>query len=185
MSSVEPSEPGPETNDDAPFGTAPSSEATHAPDTDSAPQPSKGSRTSQNAVADLAALEGYIHSTIWSYGYNGALSFRCDPASMDVFVPMEQQTLADFNVGLYALSDHPCNTDFLEHEKWSLCMLTEVSTLPAYDDELLETRRSELLQTISNELVRLQTHKEVEWQRQRANVKQCKRIGVPFFDSGK
>lgn len=125
-----------------------------------------------------------MRSTIWSYGYHGPLSFRSNLADVDAFQLVNQESLADFNIGTFALSDHPCNVDFLEHEKWLLCMLSEVGTLPEYEVDSLEARSSELRQVIRNELSRLQSHKEVEWRRQKVVAKRCERAGVPFFDSG-
>ncbi|KAI0822495.1 hypothetical protein BC628DRAFT_1327003, partial [Trametes gibbosa] len=103
---------------------------------------------------------------------------------MNSFTAYKPETLADFNTGPHALSDLPCNSEFLEHEKWLLCMLSEIELSPPYvDAQSLETRRLELLQLVQNELQRLQTHKEVEWRRQRATAYACSQAGVPFLDS--
>ncbi|EIW59183.1 uncharacterized protein TRAVEDRAFT_103431, partial [Trametes versicolor FP-101664 SS1] len=69
----------------------------------------------------------------------------------------------------------PCNVDFLEHEKWLLCMLSEVDALPAYNIDILDARSSELRQLVCNELLRLQNHKDVEWRRQKVDVQRCER----------
>ncbi|KAI9063131.1 hypothetical protein FKP32DRAFT_1572301, partial [Trametes sanguinea] len=126
---------------------------------------------------DVDFLEHYVRSTVWSYGYNGSLSFSNDPATLDHFEYVEEETLADFNSGPHALDNHACNSEFLEHEKWLLCMLAEIETILPFGDSILERRRSELLTLIRNELSRLQTHKHAEWLRQRHAVDRCEKAG--------
>ncbi|KAI0643953.1 hypothetical protein C8Q79DRAFT_915048, partial [Trametes meyenii] len=126
---------------------------------------------------DLEFLESYVRSTIWAYGYNGPLSFVEPPSDITTFEPVEVRTLADFNLGPHALSGHPCNADFLEHEKWLLCMLPELAAMPLSGREVLEDRRAELETLIHNELSRMQIHKEVEWRRQQRLVGECERAG--------
>lgn len=59
---------------------APASEP--APSGRASKEPASGGRS---PTADLDFLESYVHTTIWSYGYHAALSFRSNLASMTTF----------------------------------------------------------------------------------------------------
>lgn len=135
-------------------------------------------------MRDLDFLEGYINTMIWSYGYNGPLVFRSNPTTNPTFTPVEVRSFAEFNSGEHALSAHSSNTEHLEHEKWLISMLAEVDTLPTDTSSDVEVRQAQLFRTLRHELSRLQTHKEVEWRRQRATIASCENKGAPFFDTG-
>ena len=92
--------------------STPAGDIKQEPETVEVPAP-----TDASEIADLDFLEGYIRSTIWSYDFHGALAFRSNPLSLPHFTPMVVETLAECNSGSHALSDHPCNLDFLAHER--------------------------------------------------------------------
>ena len=75
---------------------------------------------------DFDFLESYIRSTIWSFNFRGALNFRSNPISGPTFAPSQVETISDCNSGRHALSDHPCNNEYLAHERWLVSMKVEL-----------------------------------------------------------
>lgn len=155
--------------------------------TQASPSTSKPSATKYPTIidctGDIEFLERYIRSTIWSYGYHGSLAFKSKLMDAVSFESHEAETLADANTGPHALSNAACNTEFLTHERWLLCMCHEVLAISPDGTVALEDRRSELHKTLRSELSRLEVHKEAEWMRQGDVITSYSNSGVSFCDT--
>lgn len=89
------------------------------------------------------------------------------------------------NTGPFSLEHHVrCNQDFLRYERWLHSTISEIHNLGPFDREPLISESNSAIATLDMELDRLDTMKEIEWERQRRPEVSIPDVGsVPLFDN--
>lgn len=89
------------------------------------------------------------------------------------------------NTGRFSLEHRiQCNQDFLRYERWLHSAISELHNLGPFASEPLISESNSAISTMEMELDRLDTIKEIEWERQRRQEVSIPNVGsVPLFDN--
>lgn len=129
------------------------------------------SRVSQSLMQDLDHIGKTLRAQRPVLISGSPLLFTSDPLKGGEFRRLRPEAILAANTEPFALvPGHASNSPLLEYENTVLGIVVWLLRIPTTDNSVEGRARTSLLHEAYKELDRIQSHKESEWNRQRAGV---------------